>query len=95
MQHRSPGSFRGFAVLTVIVFLTLLDCLSIRAQDLATYGDTSSDPVKTFNDPNTVAATLFAMPGRLDGMLRVGSAAPPLPVCMWINGDYGEQKGRN
>src|SRR6266404_44756 len=113
MHSPSPESFSGVAVRTIIVFLTLLDSLPIRAADLATYCaatqttfgpaelqmnrfvETSYDPIKTFNDPNTLAATLFAMQGRLDGMLRVGSAVSPSPVCMWINGDYGEQKGRN
>ena len=56
---------------------------------------TSYDPVKTFNDPNEFAADQLGMPVRLDTILRDGSAVPPPPVCSWITGDYGENKGRN
>jgi len=57
--------------------------------------ETSRDPVKTFNDPNGFATAEFAMPVRLDTMLRDGSAAPEPLLCVWLTGDYGEDKGRN
>jgi hypothetical protein len=55
----------------------------------------SNDPVKTFNDPNGFAAAQFGLPSRLDTMLRDGSVVPASPVCVWVTGDYGEDKGRN
>ena len=57
--------------------------------------ETSRDPVKTFNNPNEFAADQLGMRVQLDTILRDGSAVPPPPVCAWISGDYGEDKGRN
>jgi hypothetical protein len=97
MDNYDPQVFGGFAARTIVVLVTLFGSLTIRLEVAASSNETQAgvDPVKTFNDPNGFAAAQFDLPVRLDTMLRGGPAVPPPPVCVWINGDYGEVKGRN
>jgi hypothetical protein len=105
-----PQIFRGFAAQTTFVLIAFFASLAIRLEGAAAYGnetqsavdpvgvqlvEISYDPAKTFNDPYGFAAAQFGLPSRRDAMLRDGSAVPPSAVCTWINGDYGEDKGRN
>jgi hypothetical protein len=53
------------------------------------------DPIKTFANPNQFATNPLGIPVLLDAILRDGDVAPPSPVCGWITGDYGDEKGRN
>jgi hypothetical protein len=55
----------------------------------------SNDPLQTFNAPNQFAAAQFGTPLRLNDILQGGPTPPGSPVCTWINGDYGDGKGRN
>jgi len=96
MDH--PRVLGGFAARTIVVLVTLFGSLTIGLEVVVASSDETQagvEPVKTFNDPNGLAAAQFGMPARLETMVRAGPAESSSPVCAWINGDYGEVKGRN
>jgi hypothetical protein len=93
MDNHRPQSFRWLRAPAVIVLVTFFSSLSIRGENLA--APAIYDPVRTFNDPDGFAAVQFGIPVRADTVLRGGPTVQPSPICAWITGDYGEDKGRN
>jgi hypothetical protein len=66
----------------------------VGAQGVVIVG-TFYDPIKTFDNPNQFATNPLGIPVLLDAILRDGDVTPPSPVCAWVTGDYGDEKGRN
>jgi len=59
---------------------------------LTVYGE---DRVRTLNDLEGFAAVRFGILIPADTVLRGGTTVQPPPISTWINGDYGEDKGRS
>jgi len=111
VNKHNPQVFSRSGGRAIIIVVTFLGSLALRVTVAAAgneiqaavdsdgvqtgmLAEISSDPVRTLNPPNGFTATQYAIPTRLD-MLRGGPAGRPPPICVWINGDYGEDKGRN
>ena len=91
-KHRVRASLHGWPRPTVPTLLAFFCSLTLRAENLAS--PALGDPVKTFNDPDFAVAQ-FAIQSRSENLLRSGAVLHQTAMSTWINGDYGEIKGRN
>src|ERR1700745_3760373 len=93
MNTRHQWRLRGLRTLTLIVSLTFFSSLALRGAEVPTFAP--GDLAITWLDLDGFSAAQSGMPARSDSVLRGGVALHPPPICAWMTGDYGADKGRS